>query len=262
MSAPAAADAAQEAAEAIGEAIADIGHSLQELVDAGDKALAELPQELVGWLRDTLAAAERGFDDLVAEISKILAYTGSSATLRATGQAWSAKIAGPVSALAGTVTLDHLQADDRWSGVAADAYRNTLIPQSTALQAVARFANDVDTLLQDFAGSLDAFWTSLNAALAALVVALGTEIFGAMLPPVTLVAAAFFVTTIGIAVSFVKSAAESLTTLGNTASSRADAVSQRLDDNSFFPSGRWPASTTDMSDGSQTDGDPSDWTVK
>jgi hypothetical protein len=37
---------------------------------------------------------------------------------------------------------------------------------------------------------------------------------------------------------------------------------QNLNDNSAFPDGGWPRSTTDLSDGSLSDGDTTDWHVR
>lgn len=212
---------------------------------------AELPT-LTAHLRELASAVVTGIRELVAQ-------AGDPDGLRAAGTAWSAGIGSPAGGLAGVLSADHLRADDHWTGIAADAYRTTLGPQSAALAAVGAAGSDLHAVLHDLAESISTFWTSVAVEMAVL--------------DVTLLAAAVTAATgvgapvgVGAAVAALAAFAATLAatlfhlqSLTRDARSRAALVARRVADDVAFPRGAWPRSTTDLADGSVTDGDGSDW---
>lgn len=118
--------------------------------------------------------------EIGVEIGHFFTEPGVPWTLYAHGHDWVPQIGGPASALVAAASADGMRADDRWQGVAATAYRNTLPRQAGVLAAVSRCA----------------------------------------------------------------------------------AIDQLLANDNAFPGGHWPRPSIDLSDGSITDGDGTDWHIK
>ena len=68
---------------------------------------------------------ERMAGDAIAAVQRQIAMVGAPNTLRFAAEGWR-DVGGMVSAQAGKATLNSTRADDKWTGTAAEAYRNTL----------------------------------------------------------------------------------------------------------------------------------------
>jgi hypothetical protein len=82
---------------------------------------------------------------------------------------WATDIGGAASRHGGLATLNGIRADDHWTGMAADAYRNTLPPQLAALTAIKATADELDSTLNDLANSILTYWVSISQATLSLV---------------------------------------------------------------------------------------------
>jgi hypothetical protein len=232
-------------------------------IAAGVDAVLSLVPHAVAAIGHTIGAFVRQVEAYIWALGELLAAGGSPSALRAAGAAWTTEVGAVTSALAGDTSIDVSLVDDRWTGVAADAYRNTLLPQQQALAAIKATTDEIDSGLQEFAGALRSFWVSmLGAAVslcAALAVALG-QIAGVLTAPV---GAAAGIGAIGAFGKFVADATADFVTLSSSAAARSAEVTRRLTTNSAFRSGgRWPRSTTDLTDASITDGDDTDWHLR
>ena len=126
MTAPFTAEDLESTLAAVRAAAGEARRAVDHVLGAGEAALRVLPDVVGHELRDALARLRRLFDEAMRELAALLAQAGSPSALRAVGAVWSGEIGGTVSRVAGLATLNGIRADDHWSGVAADAYRNTL----------------------------------------------------------------------------------------------------------------------------------------
>jgi hypothetical protein len=200
---------------------------------------------------------------VAGEIALLLTDPGNPRVLWETGQRWVNAVGTPVSGTAGTFTTDFLHGDDVWKGPAADAYAKTLPPQKAALEQLHTATGELGGSLQEVAVAMVAFWVTVAAAMVAYVgemiascVAAST-VAGA--PAGVASAAAATTKFIGIFGGAVTAFAAFL---GSTLHAQMRLTTQLADDTPFAgpPAGHWPVSTTtNVSDGSMSDGDDSDW---
>jgi hypothetical protein len=248
--------------------VEDAAELVDWLVRGADAVLRELPPELVGGVRQGVADLQRQFDDTIGRLRRALEQAGDPAALRAAGAAWVDTIGGPASNLVGLAIDGSTRADNRWKGLAADAYSNALWPQRLALTAVKTTSDAIDAVLNELARAIVEFWRDVEIALILLVLGLASTVAAAVSTaaggplgiPVAVVTAAAALNAFGIAVT------NSMTTfsdLANENSVRTAELHGRLSDNSGFEGENWPRPTTeDFNDGSLTDGDDTDWHLK
>lgn len=234
---------------------------VNRIFDGVDSVLGLLAPEQVGGVRDGAADLRRTFDHTVADLGRALDRAGDPEALRAAGAAW-AGIGSIVSDLSGLATENGIRADNHWTGDAADAYLATLLPQRLALGDVKTTSDKVDIILNELANAIVNFWKEVEGALLTLVTSLAVAlaaVFEIITIPVAIGIAA------GALVAFkdaVTSQITMFTELNNQISIRGSELGQRLNDNTNFRGGTWPpAAAGDLSDGSTTDGDDTDWHI-
>lgn len=210
-----------------------------------------------------LAELQRASNEVLAGIADVLNQAGDPGHLRATGATWANDIGATTSRLAGFATLNGVRVDDHWTGTAADAYRNTLIPQTNALTAIKTTGDELDATLNDLANGIRDFWSAVSSAL----IALGVALLAAAATAATMITAPVGA-GIGIAAlvacgNAVNDARDAFVQVTNDTSSRAAEIQRRLTNDTAFPSGAWPRAVTPISsDGSITDGDDTDWHLR
>lgn len=241
----------------------DVDSHIGALFDRCNRAMRFLPADLDEVLRDALGRLRKLIADFCAEYAKIVNNPGWPPGLRNTGDDWTSKVGGPISGLVGKLAPDQLRIDNHWQGRAADAYAAVLPSQQKAMEAIKETANALHANLTKAGAAILSLWLGLIIAIGAFVVELfaeasaATTVVGA--PPAAAAAGLSTAKVIGVVVScvslFVAFAGlimESMTTLKQT-----------LHDNTAFPGGGWPRSTTsDLNDGSLSDGDSTDWRMK
>ena len=194
------------------------------------------------WDQDTVVAGWNKFCEFIREVwdfwYEVFTHMGSPSRLWATADGWSDTVGAPVSAQVQSSDAGLLAVDDNWDGDAADAYRQTLPLQKSALDKVKSALTDgIASALSDVAKGIIAFWAGLGVALAALVIgiisALGSAatIFG--LPAAPFIAA-------GAAAAACAAVASGMLILRSVCSSASTTLRQRLGDNSAFHDGHWP----------------------
>ena len=241
----------------LGEAVACV----EEIARAVETALAVVPDPAAGGVRAEVAALRRGVGDVHARLTAFTEAAGDPAGLRAAGAAWVERISAPVSRLVGVATPNVMQTDDRWTGVAADAYRAVLPAQQAALTAIAGIGHDVDAALTDLAAAITRFWIALGTACLLMVVALATALAAAGTVAGAPLAPAAALAGVGALVAAGNAGLSGLTELTVVTAARTVALERRLTDHSAFPVGAWPRATV-STDASVTDGDGSDWVIR
>ena len=248
---------------AIRDTAGEAQRAVDRIINAGEAALRVLPGVFGNELRDGLARLRRMFDDDMRELAELIAQAGSPETLRSTGAVWAGDIGGLVSRLAGMATLNGIRADDYWSGVAAEAYRSTLPAQAAALTTVKAVGDEVDTTLNALASAIIRFWFAVAVALVGFVVAVASAVATASTGVGAPVGITIAIAAVGATAVAVNEAVTDLTTITTDIRDQAAGLQRRLTNDTAFPAGRWPRSTTPISgDGSISDGDDTDWHLK
>jgi hypothetical protein len=223
---------------------------------AVEAALAGLPADAAAGARAEVADLRRAFAGAVSQLGAMLAAAGDPAGLRAAGAVWTAGIGAPVSRLVGVAADDVLETDDRWAGVAADAYRATLPAQQTALAAVVATCLEVDATLGDLATGITDFWIAIGTACLGLVVALAGALGSAATVVGAPAAAGISLAGVGALVAAGSAALSSLGDVTAAAAAHGAALHRRLADSTAFPLGGWPRSTTGIG------ADPRGWQLR
>jgi hypothetical protein len=209
-----------------------------ELQNAINDKLRWLPD----FLQDKVVTGWNRFCDFMRKVwdfwTEVCSNMGSPSKLWATADAWSDTVGAPVSAQVQSADAGLLTVDDNWDGDAANAYRQTLPLQKTALDKVKTTLTDgISGALSEVAKGIIAFWASLTVALAALVggiigaIASAATIFG--LPAAPFIAA-------GAALAADAAVIGGGMILKSVCSAASTTLRQRLDDNAGFHEGHWP----------------------
>lgn len=202
------------------------------------------------------------FRVLIDSIGEFLSFAGNPDALRATGETWTLDVGARASGVASLATFDAVQADDRWMGVAADAYLRSLPRQNAALVAVKAATDDLQTVLNDLATAILEFWISIATALATLVGGLlvaAAGVAAVITAPAAIIGAG---AAIAAAIAALNSAVDAFGSIAADSAAAAVELQQRVADGNAFPRGEWPVSATSFDDASLLDGDGLDWQVR
>ncbi|MFC4065105.1 WXG100 family type VII secretion target [Actinoplanes subglobosus] len=227
--------------ERINSTITRIDAKTVELQTSIDDKMAYVPSPLRSGIRqgwdEFCAFMQRIWDNLTT----ILSNMGSLSALSATAQAWSDRVGVPVSGQVQAADAGLLTVDTNWDGEAADAYRQMLPLQKTALEKVKTTLTDgLATALDQVHNGVFLFWTGLAGALAALAVGL----VGAIASSATILGlpAAPFIAA-GAAVTASIALIVGCETLKRACTSANTTLRQKFDDTGFFR-GHWPPAGT------------------
>lgn len=243
---------------AVQDGIGTVTDAVNAIIDGINSVLHLLPPGFpVDGIRSGVEDLRRIFNEKITELNGLLAYGGDPDGLRAVGSAWANDIGATTSRLAGYSTLNGVRSDDYWTGMAADAYRNTLIPQNTALTTI---GDEIDSTLNDLAVAITTFWVSVLAALTTLEVGLIAAVASATSVIASPAAPGFAIASFVLFGAALVSALVAFNAIANDTANRSAELERRLSNDTAFTGGSWPRSTTPISgDGSITDGDNTDW---
>lgn len=206
--------------------------------------------DLISGIEDDVKNFEQKMQEFWDQMNEFLHERGSATALTQAAQVWLQQVSTPAGNLAGKLSPNILQAEDDWSGDAANAYKNTIPAQDSALEAIQKIANQINTSLTNIASAIGSFWTAIYIALGALAVGLVGAIAACCTVvgiPAGIAAVVGVVMAVGTAIT---AAISAVTGIVNSAKAEQVQLTQQLSDNSNFPNGQWPVSTSDMSDDS------------
>jgi hypothetical protein len=237
-SAPVSTSTESELIDKLLEIVDRVNAKTTDLQNAINDKLGWLP----GFLQDKVVGGWNKFCDFMREVwdfwIEVCNNMGSPSRLWATADAWSDTVGAPVSAQVQSADAGLLTVDDNWDGDAANAYRQTLPLQKTALDKVKTTLTDgISSTLSEVAKGIIAFWASLVVALATLVagiigaIASAATIFG--LPAAPFIAAGAALAADGAVIG-------GGMILKSVCSGANTTLRQRLDDNAGFHEGHWP----------------------
>jgi hypothetical protein len=101
-----------------------------------------------------------------------LTYLGNPFVLNGAADGWK-KMGGKVARINDTITDLNLSVDDRWTGFAADQYKQSIDPQRNANTSImSDFAENIADAMTGLANAIVAFWVGVAVAIIALLSAL------------------------------------------------------------------------------------------
>jgi uncharacterized protein YukE len=228
-----------------------------------DGVLSGLPEFIGGDLREGVTRLRQLFGEAIGLITEPLTYVGDPVALQNTGNTWADDVAGTAGRLAGVQSLNGEKVDDFWTGVAADAYKNTLPAQEKALTAIKVAGDELRTTLSDLASAIGRFWIAIGEVVVSFVIGIGTAVAATETGVGAPVGIGLGIVVAGLLVDGARSAVTALTDIATDTATRATTLDNRLASDVAFPRGAWPRSATPISaDGSITDGDDTDWHLK
>jgi hypothetical protein len=141
-----------------------------ELADGLNAAMRWLP---LGIGTEVIEREWRRFldlkDRLFDELQRLAEEPGFPPALWRIGEYWNLRVGAPVSSLQQKVSPNGLDADHRWTGMAAEAYRDAARAQADALATIGPASEKIQSALDDLGWGLIAFWVAIAAAVANLI---------------------------------------------------------------------------------------------
>lgn len=253
----------QAAVDKINTGMTEMSGKMNQVMPAAQSAMDHF--YIPGFVKDAVFALCEKLVDIAKSLwdKFVELLKGVAAPVMFFKYAWDwMDVRGVASTVAGQLKPEALTVDEHWKGTAADRYNTAIKPQSEAAEKVGVIAEKTAISLGVCAVAGCAFYVALGviiyqfiAALIAAIAAVGTIIF-------SWAGLAMVVADAGITAGMVIAA---VTTLGAVLTAQAaqmvvlhgDSI-----DNSKFPGGKWPDSTTgNYNDATVTDGD-ADWSFE
>lgn len=162
-------------AERFIELLQKIREKIEEISRLINAALSALPAVL-GFIADRVQDAWNTMLGKLQEFwswcADILTYVGNPFMLNGAADGWK-QMGVKVSRINDTITDFNLSVDDRWTGTAADQYRQSVEPQRRANSSILTdYAENVSSAMTGLAGAIIAFWVGLVVAILTLLGAL------------------------------------------------------------------------------------------
>ncbi|CAM01164.1 hypothetical protein A8924_2251 [Saccharopolyspora erythraea NRRL 2338] len=251
-------------ANALVQQAADRSQEIERAVDDFWEVVDELLSRVPDFLSYLVEPIQRGMEALARLLqdfwdrtNQLFEQPGDSDRLREISELWAGAVATPVGDVAGDITLSGLQAGVRWEGPAAEAYKALVPKQEEGLNGVEDVAMQIRQSLNNLANAIDAFWLAVLVALGVFVVGAVTAIATACTVVCTPGAIAAIATAAGVSVGLITTAVVAM----NSYLDVIDTEQTDLRDKIRDLGDQWTRSAHDLSDGSVSDGDSSDWRV-
>jgi hypothetical protein len=108
-------------------------------------------------------------DRVFDELQRFAEEPGFPPALWRIGEYWNLRVGAPVSGLHQKVAPNGLDADNRWVGSAAEAYRDAAFAQADALATIGPATEKLQSALDTLGWGLLVFWVAIAAAVASFV---------------------------------------------------------------------------------------------
>jgi hypothetical protein len=252
----------QQAIDKITNGLQQLDSKMQQIPGAANAALSNpiLPDSVkkaIVWLAEKMVNILKGVIDKIVELLKGAAAPIFFFTRSYTWQ----DVKGLATGVVGSLRPEALSVNRHWKGPANDAYTKAIKPQSDGAAKIGAIADRVSTALTVCAGAGLAFYIAIGlivikfiAAAVVVIAAFGSVAFswaGLLLA----------VEEAGVNTAMIVAAVAALTTLLAAQASQMVVLHGEAIDNSVFPGGKWPQSTSGtFSDATVQDGD-ADWSM-
>ena len=204
-------------------------------------ALSWVPWGL-GWVVDNIHDAwnylVEKWNEFWDATTLIFGNMGSPGALEDCAQGWSGTVGSPVSAQVGNADRALLQADDHWTGQAADTYFPKSMLHKTAMEKVqSTYVEAASSALDQVRGGLVKFYAGLITALGALIVGF----IGALSSSATIIGipAGIFIAAGACLVAEAAFYAGGVLLKSDCTTAQTNLLA-KMNDNTAFPGGAWP----------------------
>lgn len=243
--------------------ITEVQELMQKLYDGVDQLLSWVPEAFVHLIEPIKKGMEevgKLHRQMFDELMRIWDRRGSPSLLREKSQQWSDLVSGKLGAVAGDLKLDRHRSAIEWEGRAAEAYKALVPGQVDAVNGVKGAADKMVVALDALANAVEMFWVSVIMAVVTFLVGLGAAIAGVAgvvtAPPGIVV----FFSFATVAVGLITAAVGAFYATVQPINTQTKSVQKTIDE----LGGKWSTADNgvDLSDGSVSDGDRSNWEVR
>lgn len=236
---------------------------VQKLYDGVDQLLSWVPEafmHLIEPIKKTVEEFGKLHVKIFEEIGEFLTKRGEIDLLRTVSEQWSDRVAAPLKDVSGALNLDKHRSNIEWEGRAAEAYKALVPAQAGAVTSLQGAADKMVTALDSLANAIEMFWVAVGVAVVTFVVGLVAAIAGLagiVTAPAAIAGACGVVSVvlglIGAAVTAFYATVQPINSQIKIIRSVTDGLG-----------GKWatPDNGVDLSDGSASDGDRSNWEVR
>lgn len=243
----------------INEKLKQIEEKIQEFFRRIRETLAWVPESFAGIIEiveNGLQAFNGKLKEFWDQINKFFENLGSASSLKDKADQWTTSVAEPIGEAAGTIALNHLRANIEWEGRAAEAYKSVIPSQGEKLSALKDLATTVQRSLNNFSNALIAFYAAIGIALGAFYVGMTGAVVACCSAVGAPAGVAAAIQTIGVVLGIVSAAGTAIFTFASILTTEQTSLTNAINDIGK----EWPKSVFgDLSDGSVSDGDNSDW---
>ncbi|MER6993216.1 hypothetical protein ABT337_28860 [Saccharopolyspora hirsuta] len=244
----------------VDEKLQEVNQKIKEFYDKVNEVLAWVPEafaHLIEPIQRGLELVKQKNQEFWDRIQQAWNQPGNSTVLRIKAEMWASEVANPIGDIAGDVALHKLDANVEWTGRAAEAYKAIVPAQADGLTGLKDLALQIRNSLNNLANALDAFNLALIVAIVVYIVGL----VGAIAAACTVVgigaAIGAIATGAGVAIGLITAAFTALNSYLDVIETEQTSLAQKIRD----VGNTWSRSDRDLSDGSVSDGDGSDWRV-
>jgi hypothetical protein len=246
--------------EEVSDKVDELSRNLQEFFDQVNEVLSWVPDffaHLIEPIKRGMQALSKKIQEFWDRINQAFEQPGDSDRLREVSNKWATEVGDKATEISGDIALQKLKANIEWTGRAAEAYKALVPAQGSGLTSVKLLAMQIRTSLNSLANAIENFWIAIKVAVAAFIVGA----VGAIAAAATAVGAALAIGALafaaGVSIGLVGTAVAAMTSFTQTIHTEQIAIKQRVTD----LGDKWSRSDQDLSDGSVSDGDASDWKV-
>ncbi|PKW14980.1 hypothetical protein [Saccharopolyspora spinosa] len=244
----------------VDDKLQELNQRIKEFFDKVNEVLTWVPEafaHLIEPIQRGMEVVKQKIQEFWAKIQQAWNQPGNSAGLRLKAEMWASGVANPIGDVAGDVALHNLDANVEWTGRAAEAYKAIVPAQADGLTGLKDLALQIRNSLNSLANALDAFKLALYVAIAVFIVG----VVGAVAAACTIVGAGAAIgaiaTGVSVAIGLITAAITAVNSYLDVIETEQTALTQKIRD----VGSTWSRSDRDLSDGSVSDGDGSDWRV-
>jgi uncharacterized protein YukE len=151
----------EEAVKTVESCAKKFQKAYDEIADKVDLALKFLPGQLEQRIRDSMTKLTAEHGDSKVRFMDLWLERGSAGALRDAASEWTLKVGAVASGYSTQVSFAQLPSKEDWSGPAQVAYRSVVDQQSKLLGDFKTVVDDLNSILNDLADALKAYWVSI-----------------------------------------------------------------------------------------------------
>ncbi|MCA1189405.1 MULTISPECIES: WXG100 family type VII secretion target [unclassified Saccharopolyspora] len=243
--------------------LTEVQEMMQKLYDGVNQLLSWVPEAFM----HLIEPIKKGMEEIVKlhkqmfdQIMQTVERAGSPGLLRAASQQWADLVAEKLGTVAGDLKLDKHRTNIEWEGRAAEAYKALVPGQADAVNGTKSAADKMVTALDTLANAVEMFWISIGIAVVTFLGGLATAIAGCIgvvtAPPGLAFGVSVGVAAIGLATAAFSAFIGAIQPINSQMKSAQKTIDEL--------GGKWatPENGVDLSDGSSSDGDESNWEAR